>query len=138
MKEPSARVSFTLFIAVIILQTFIYSQRYSGIHQMQSEYYKKHYDESSRQQESGSIQPNQPRERTPSHEVFGYHPYWMGTAWQNYNFDLITTLAYFSAEVNGTGGLDDLHGWPITGLINEAHAHGRMWFYVRLFLTVPT
>ena len=108
----------------LILSGFIYSQGYSGIHQMQSEYYKKHYDESSRQQESGSIQPNQPRERTPSHEVFGYHPYWMGTAWQNYNFDLITTLAYFSAEVNGTGGLDDLHGWPITGLINEAHAHG--------------
>ena len=124
MKEPSARVSFTLFIAVIILQTFIYSQGYSGIHQMQSEYYKKHYDESSRQQESGSIQPNQPRERTPSHEVFGYHPYWMGTSWQNYNFDLISTLAFFSAEANATGGLDNLHEWPSTGLINEAHAHG--------------
>jgi spore germination protein YaaH len=56
--------------------------------------------------------------------VFGYHPYWMGTAWQNYNYNLISTIAYFSAEATATGGLSDLHGWPVTGLINTAHANG--------------
>ena len=48
----------------------------------------------------------------------------MGTAWTNYNFDLISTLAYFSAEATATGELENLHGWPVTSLINEAHAHG--------------
>ena len=48
----------------------------------------------------------------------------MGTAWTNYNFELISTLAYFSAEATGTGDLENLHGWPVTSLINEAHAHG--------------
>ena len=43
---------------------------------------------------------------------------------QNYNFDLISTLAFFSAEANATGGLDNLHGWPSASLINEAHSHG--------------
>ena len=63
-------------------------------------------------------------DREPTREIFGYHPYWMGTSWENYNFDLISTLAYFSAEVNSDGTLSDLHGWPVTSLINEAHAHG--------------
>ncbi|MBT4927241.1 hypothetical protein HON17_03395, partial [bacterium] len=65
-----------------------------------------------------------PRSRVPSKEVFGYHPYWMGTAWTNYNFNLISTLAYFSAEITPTGGISNLHGWPVASLINEAHAHG--------------
>jgi spore germination protein YaaH len=61
---------------------------------------------------------------TPTHEVFGYHPYWMGTAWQNYNYSLISTIAYFSAEATATGALNNLHGWPVTGLINIAHTNG--------------
>jgi len=61
---------------------------------------------------------------TPTHEMFGYHPYWMGTAWQNYNYSLISTIAYFSAEATATGGLNNLHGWPVTGLINIAHTNG--------------
>ena len=44
------------------------------------------------------INPISNRTRNPSREVFGYHPYWMGTAWTSYNFNLISTLAYFSAE----------------------------------------
>ena len=47
----------------------------------------------------------------------------MGTAWTNYDFNLISTLAYFSAEVTPTGNLGNLHGWPIASLINEAYTH---------------
>ncbi len=111
------------FFPLILILSTIFAQNYQGIHQEQAEYYKIHYDESSRQQEAGPIFPKSERNRTPSKEIFGYHPYWMGTSWQNYNFDLITTLAYFSAEVNANGSLGDIHGWPITGLINEEHAH---------------
>ena len=102
----------------------IFAQAHPGIHQVQSAYYKINFEASSRQDDLSPIYPKSERERTPSHEVFGYHPYWMGTAWQNYNFNLITTLAYFSAEVNANGSLGDLHGWPVSSLINEAHAHG--------------
>lgn len=29
-------------------------------------------------------------------EVFGWHPYWMGSAWQSYPFELLSTISYFS------------------------------------------
>jgi spore germination protein YaaH len=48
----------------------------------------------------------------------------MGTAWQAYDYDLLTTIAYFSVEATATGGLSNLHGWPPTDLINYAHARG--------------
>ena len=108
---------------IIVLVGWLVGQTVPSIHQTQLEYYNQNYI----LPELHNIDPIRPkvvRDRIPSREVFGYHPYWMGTSWQNYNFDLISTLAYFSAEANTNGSLENLHGWPITGLINEAHDHG--------------
>ena len=106
------------------LTGIIFSQHPPGIHQQQLEYYNATYVQPESADTSEFIHPISSRLRTPSKEVFGYHPYWMGTAWTNYNFDLISTLAYFSAEATETGNLENLHGWPVASLINEAHSHG--------------
>lgn len=107
------------------LGTPLVCQPHPGIHQIQSEYYRTHYQEPTRQPADEPIIPKQPRSTlTPTHTIFGYHPYWRGTAWQNYNYNLLTTIAYFSAEANWFGGFSSLHGWPVTDLINEAHSHG--------------
>ena len=37
-------------------------------------------------------------------EVFGWHPYWEGSGYTNYTFELLSTVAYFSYEVNPTNG----------------------------------
>ena len=34
-----------------------------------------------------------------NNEVFGWHPYWMGNAWKNYPFDLLSTISFFSYKV---------------------------------------
>ena len=107
-----------------LIFSFLLSEDYQGIHQQQLEYYNANYVMTEYGDTNIAINPISSRSRNPSKEVFGYHPYWMGTAWTNYNFDLISTLAYFSAEVTATGGLNNLHGWPVASLINEAHAHG--------------
>ncbi|MBN1425453.1 hypothetical protein JXA88_12945 [Candidatus Fermentibacteria bacterium] len=65
-----------------------------------------------------------------SREVFGYYPYWV-SGYASLRWDLLSTLAYFCVEANGDGSLGALHGWPVTGLINEAHLNG-----VRVVLTV--
>ena len=106
------------------LMPIAFSQHHPSIHQQQLEYYNANYIQPENTDTSEFIHPISPRPRTPSKEVFGYHPYWMGTAWTNYNFDLISTLAYFSAEATETGNLENLHGWPVASLINEAHSHG--------------
>ncbi|MBP7864952.1 MAG: carbohydrate binding domain-containing protein [Acidobacteria bacterium] len=62
--------------------------------------------------------------------VMGFYTYWKtGTA--NLRWDLLTHLAYFSAEATTAGDLSALHGWPGSAPIAEAHAHG-----VKVLLTV--
>ena len=68
--------------------------------------------------------PLQRRFPEPLLEVFGYHPYWMGTAWENYRFNLLTTIAYFGVELNKDGSISDKYGWPASSLINTAHQNG--------------
>ncbi|MDP6611219.1 MAG: glycosyl hydrolase family 18 protein [Candidatus Marinimicrobia bacterium] len=95
-----------------------------SIHQIELEYNKVYYLESSHKPLADPPNPITRRRDSPSKIVFGYHPYWQGTKWQNYNYDLLSTIAYFSAEADSLGQLTNLHGWPATDLINKAHASG--------------
>lgn len=57
-----------------------------------------------------------------STNVFGFHPYWMGEAWQVYDFSLLSHLAYFSYELQADGNYSSIHDWNSTGLIDTAHS----------------
>ena len=69
--------------------------------------------------------------RDPSHVVFGYHPYWNGTAWQNYVYDVLSHVAWFGLEMNSSGDITNAHGWPVNGLVDLAHSRG-----VKVIVTV--
>ncbi|MDP6396802.1 MAG: hypothetical protein QF712_03765, partial [Candidatus Marinimicrobia bacterium] len=111
-----------LFLAFVLMLTNVATGQYhKSIHQEQHEIFRELYRDIKTESYGASI-PIQARRTIPSREVFGYHPYWMGTAWQSYNFNLISTIAYFGLEINGSGNIVDHHGWPVTSLINEAHS----------------
>ena len=113
-----------LFLTFVLMLTNVATGQYhKSIHQEQHEIFRELYRDIKTEPYGASI-PIQARRTTPSREVFGYHPYWMGTAWQSYNFNLISTIAYFGLETNGSGNIVDHHGWPVTSLINEAHSYG--------------
>ena len=58
-------------------------------------------------------------------EVFGWHPSWEGTGYTNYTFDLLSTIAYFSYEVNpSTGYATTMNSWSNTPLVQWAHSNG--------------
>jgi len=68
-------------------------------------------------------------------EVFGYLPYWFRARWTQLDYQLVSTVAYFSGEVNADGTIGDTHGWPkyagdpsavadVVNMINTAHANG--------------
>ncbi len=58
-------------------------------------------------------------------EVFGWHPYWEGTGYTNYTFDLLSTVAYFSYEVNPSNGYaTTMNSWSNTPLVQWAHSNG--------------
>jgi spore germination protein YaaH len=64
------------------------------------------------------------RQILPDKEVFGWHPYWMGNAWKNYPFELLSTLSYFSYKVDPASGSysnpEQIKDWRNTALIDSA------------------
>ena len=57
--------------------------------------------------------------------VFGWHPYWMGTAYNDYDLTLLSDISYFSYEVDtATGGYRTIHSWLTTELIPKAQQAG--------------
>jgi hypothetical protein len=66
-----------------------------------------------------------------SHEVFGYAPYWTLPRSSSFDVKNLTTLAYFSVDVNGDGTLDQSGpGWngyqsqDLVNLVTRSHATG--------------
>jgi len=57
-------------------------------------------------------------------EVFGWHPYWMGKSWEQYPFELLTTISYFSYKIDPKTGfytnLDQIQDWNTTKMIDSA------------------
>ena len=124
-------VNYKRLAFLFILSLGISQQSYKGIHQLELEYNNENFVEPLYKTYSEPANPITQIKKNTSRKVFGYHPYWQGTKWQNYNFELLSTIAYFSAEANENGELVNLHGWPATDLINKAHDNG-----VEVVLTV--
>ncbi len=65
--------------------------------------------------------PGTPRQL--SKIVYGYLPYWISDTsqirWQD-----LSHLAYFSVELNTSGGIVNRRGWPDPALVQTAHAAG--------------
>ncbi len=62
---------------------------------------------------------------TLDHIVYGWHPYWSGSAYQNYQWDLLSHFSSFSYEVNAsTGQPDNTHGWSTSSAVDAALASG--------------
>jgi spore germination protein YaaH len=44
--------------------------------------------------------------------VLGYHPWWSGEAWREYDFELLDGIYFFSLEVGPDGQIINDRGWP--------------------------
>lgn len=68
-------------------------------------------------------------------EVFGWHPVWMGDNWMSYPYNLLTTVAFYSYNVDPASGSfqnpEDIAHWRSIALVDSAHARG-----CRVLLTV--
>lgn len=57
--------------------------------------------------------------------VYGWHPYWVGSAYTNYQWDLLSHFSFFSYEVNpSTGEPNSTHGWATSAAVDAALASG--------------
>ncbi len=74
------------------------------------------------------VRQDGPTRLQPQYEVFGWHPYWMGSAWKSYPFRLLSTLAYYAYKIDPlTGNYDNpaqMEEWRSTEMIDSAKAQG--------------
>lgn len=109
------------------------SETTNSVHQLEWETHRADKRSKMRQ----SIEPLQPaidlipKQAPLEKEVFGYLPYWRYDGYSKLNYDLLSTIAYFGVEVDGSGEIIEAHDWPAGGLIDFAHSKG-----VRVVLTV--
>ncbi len=118
---------FALFLVAFALQL---KAQYTSIHHEQSEYYKQ-FEHLSEEKFDEMFRPESTinSQKLPvcnlDYAVYGWHPYWVGTAYNNYNFSLLSTFSYFSYElVPSTGNYSSIHSWKTTPSIDMAHAAG--------------
>ncbi|MFN8354537.1 MAG: glycosyl hydrolase family 18 protein [Spirosomataceae bacterium] len=58
-------------------------------------------------------------------KVFGFNPYWVGSAYNSYDYSLLSTIAYFSYEVEPkTGAYTTIRDWKTTSLVPLAQSKG--------------
>ncbi|MBM3421176.1 MAG: T9SS type A sorting domain-containing protein [Bacteroidetes bacterium] len=99
---------------------------FKGIHQIHNEtfYLKPSADEAKMAGMPASLL--QASTKLVNRKVIGWHPYWAAAdAYQKYNYNALTHIAYFSYEVDiATGGYLTVRDWNSTPIISYAHNRG--------------
>lgn len=119
----------TLMIAAFTILNSSHLFAQVSIHQEQSEYYKSLGLKSMARFDSlNDFTPmSLPSGDTCSLRkmVFGYHPYWAGSQYLHYRWNLLSDLCFFSYEVDpSTGNATTTHDWETAPVIDTAQAHG--------------
>lgn len=111
-----------IFIIIFILTSVaVYGQEQKSIHQIEQEKYSV---EKFNSEYNDNNKPDFSK-ATLNKTVFGWNPSWVGTAYTNYNYNLLSHVAYFSYEVDtATGGYTTIYYWNTTNLIPLAHSYG--------------
>lgn len=104
------------------------AQEHRSIHAIENEKYNKRAELF--EPEMGALQTPAPLGQRAvakglAKQVFGWNPYWMGTAYTSFDYSLLSTVAYFSYEVNpATGSYTTVRSWKTTNLVPLAHQNG--------------
>jgi len=72
-----------------------------------------------------TILPKQRSSCSLNKVVYGWNPYWAGTTYLNYQWNLLSHLCHFSYEVNATtGNASSTHNWATDDAVDSALANG--------------
>lgn len=126
------RISRSFLLAVLLFHAgVVLAQSHHSVHRAHKEHYdslgldrKAEWDslhgiedlpQGSRSSRSCSLQ----------HVVYGWHPYWMGSSYSNYRWDLLSHFSYFSFEVDpNTGYPSTTHNWSSSSAVTAAQNNG--------------
>ena len=120
-----------LLLLFLTLQFYYYNlypnvNEHKSIHQIESEYFKslnlttdKDYDNLNNFQKLENMINDTCK---LNKIIFGWHPYWSGSKYKNYQWNLLTDISFFSYEVDAaTGNAITTHNWETSDIIDIAH-----------------
>jgi spore germination protein YaaH/PKD repeat protein len=115
-------------ILVVTSCVTVWSQQYSVMKE-QLEYYNSLGNADATYYEQNTVAaPKPPSEKATcdlNKVVYGWHPYWVGNVYQNYDWDLLSHMSFFSYEVDAaTGNAVSTHGWSTSAAVTAALASG--------------
>lgn len=119
-------------IYLILLVLFVSANSFAqnkSTHQEQLEHYNSLNNANANWYEQNTVAANKPLQEKAACNlnkvVYGWHPYWGGSAHNNYDWDLLSHLSFFSYEVDAaTGNANDTHGWSTSAAVDAALASG--------------
>lgn len=120
---------FALLTISLVGLTMAYAQVETSIHQEQLKYYNAQQKSTAwYEQNVNTEQYFFDQQRTNCNldkVVYGWHPYWVGSAYNNYDWDLLSHFSFFSYEVDeNTGNPLSTHGWSTSDAVDSALANG--------------
>jgi len=134
LHSPSLKdldmIRFLLIIFIFLQNINSFSQEIPSIHQQELEYYNSLGNSAEWYEENVNTEIfQQSSDRvfgcTTNKVVYGWHPYWVGSAYNNYDWDLLTHFSYFSYEVNPADGEPfTTHSWATSAAVDAALLSG--------------
>ena len=123
--------AFVIFILIYGISVVLFSQdnNFKSIHQEQSEFYNKLgltcKSEFDSLHNFSVLEGNlKTQTYTLAKRVFGYFPYWAGSNYLNYRWDLLSDLCFFSYEVDPYSGEPlAIYDWETSPAIDSALAN---------------
>lgn len=114
---------------LVLLLTSIVGATAQSFHQQQLNYYNSlgHAD-AQWYENNTTYTPKPPQEKAGCNlnkTVYGWHPYWVGSVYNNYDWNLLSHFSFFSYEVDAaTGNANTTHGWATSTAVDAALASG--------------
>ncbi|PKP19550.1 MAG: hypothetical protein CVU05_11095 [Bacteroidetes bacterium HGW-Bacteroidetes-21] len=135
----------TAFLFILFCVFFLgLSAQNLSVHQLQNEYYSSFGEKNASYWDSLTNHKktdfNQDKSCNLNKVVFGWNPYWAGTAYENYQWDLLSDLCHFSYEVvASTGAATSTHSFLTDPAVTTALANGtKVHLCVTLFSSHAT
>lgn len=108
-------------IVVFLFPFLIFSQ---SIHQEQSSYYSSLGKSCGWYENNTVAAPVPPKTKSSCNLnkiVYGWHPYWQGNSYQNYDWDLLSHFSFFDYEINASdGNAVTTHGFNTSAAVTAA------------------
>ncbi|OYT15543.1 MAG: hypothetical protein B7C24_12525 [Bacteroidetes bacterium 4572_77] len=109
-----------LILPLLIPESLFAQEQRKTIHQIESEYFQNQQLDLNLIPET-NVNSQLLESSVSNYEVYGYYPYWVGS-YENYDWTALTTIGYFSYEVDSeTGGYTSIHGFDQSGIVEYAH-----------------